>query len=46
MTVSRARAHFVAALNAAERGEAVEITRRGRAVAAIVSPAQLERLDG
>ncbi len=46
MTVSGARANFVAALEAAERGEAVEITRRGRAVAAIVSQAQLERLEG
>ena len=46
MTVSSARANFVAALAAAERGEAVEITRRGKPVAALVSRAQLERLDG
>ena len=46
MSVSSARANFVAALAAAERGEAVEITRRGRPVAALVSRAQLERLDG
>lgn len=46
MTVSVARANFVAALAAAERGEAVEITRRGKPVAAIVSSAQLARLQG
>lgn len=44
MSVSAARANFVAVLASAERGDAVEITRHGRPVAAVVSRAQLERL--
>lgn len=34
--MSEARAHFTAVLARAERGEVVEVTRNGRAVAAVV----------
>ena len=41
MSVSAARASFPRAIEAAERGDAIEITRHGRPVAVLVSPERL-----
>lgn len=45
MSVSAARANFLRAVDAAARGDAVEITRHGRPVAVLVSPERLGTLD-
>ncbi len=45
MTVAQAKARFSEAVRKAEAGEAVIITRRGKAVAALVRAEDLEQLD-
>lgn len=45
-SVAEARAHLPSLLDSVERGEEVEITRRGRPVAVVVSLAEYERLKG
>jgi prevent-host-death family protein len=43
-SVAEARAHLPAVIDQAEAGEAVEITRRGRLVAVVLSREAFERL--
>ena len=43
-SVAEARAHLPSIIEEAEAGEAVELTRRGRPVAVVVSREELERL--
>lgn len=45
MSVREARAHFAAALEAAERGERVIITKNGKPVAELGPPATRKTLD-
>ncbi len=45
MTVAQAKARFSEAVRQAEAGEAIIITRRGKAVAALVRAEDLEQLD-
>lgn len=45
MSVREARARFAAAVSAAERGEAVIITRNGKAVAQIAPPPVVENRE-
>ncbi len=44
-SVAEAKAHFADCLRSAERGDAVVITRHGKAVAAVVAAEDLERLE-
>jgi prevent-host-death family protein len=44
ISAAKAKARFAECLKAAERGEALVITRHGRRVAAIVPAAELEQL--
>lgn len=43
-SIAEARAHLPAIVDDAERGHSIEITRRGRSVAVVLSPAQYEAL--
>ena len=45
-SIADARSNLPSIVHQAEAGVEVEITRRGRAVAVMVSPGQLERLRG
>ena len=45
MAVGEAKAHFSACVRHAEAGESVLILRHGRAAAALIPPADLERLQ-
>jgi len=44
VSIADARNHLTRLLRAVERGEAVELTRRGRPIAALVSIAEYRRL--
>ena len=46
MTVTRARREWASVLRSAERGGAVEVTRNGQAVAAVVSMERYRRIEG
>lgn len=46
LTIADAKAHFSDAVKRAENGEAVVLTRYGRAVAALISVGDLDRLQG
>lgn len=44
-SVAAARAHLASLIDRVEAGEQIELTRRGRSVAVLVSPAELTRLQ-
>lgn len=44
VSIADAKARFARVVHSAEAGQAVRITRRGRPVAVLVSPAEFERL--
>jgi prevent-host-death family protein len=46
LTIANAKAHLSDAIKRAENGEAVVLTRYGRAVAALISVEDLDRLQG
>jgi tRNA(fMet)-specific endonuclease VapC len=46
LTIANAKAHFSDVIKRAENGEAVVLTRYGRAVAALISVEALDRLQG
>lgn len=46
LTIADAKAHLSDAVKRAENGEAVVLTRYGRAVAALISVSDLHRLQG
>lgn len=46
LPIASARARLASLLDRVEAGERVALTRRGKAVAVLVSPAELERLEG
>jgi len=45
-SIAAARAHLPTIVDQAEAGQEIEITRRGKSVAAVVSLRELERLRG
>lgn len=45
LSAAEAKAQFADCLRSAERGDAVFVTRHGRAVAAIVAAAEVQELD-
>jgi prevent-host-death family protein len=45
VSAAEAKAHFADCLRCAERGEAVVITRHGKAVAALVSASELREIE-
>ncbi len=45
VTMTEARRHWAKVLRSAERGTAVEVTRNGHAVAAVISIEQLRRAE-
>ena len=46
VSIAEARDHLTELIRCAERGEAIELTRRGKAVAALVSIPEYRRLTG
>lgn len=46
VTVAEARSKLPSLLHAVERGQTVEITRRGKAIAVVISLADYRRLSG
>ncbi|MGH7284462.1 MAG: type II toxin-antitoxin system Phd/YefM family antitoxin [Polyangiaceae bacterium] len=46
VSIAEARAHFPRIVHEVEKGKTIEITRRGKPVAVLISYAEIERLRG